>query len=284
MRSALFCVFFAVLISVGAVAQENPPHPPGAIPLVPEGGRKLPSDPKPAVDNKLPADQKPADTKLPADPLPPDAKVPAEPKPAADPNKPTGAEGTPAHIPSGIDPARMAAPKAADSTKPGGPVDESTYILGAEDQISVLVNNSAEFNGNHLIRPDGRITVNLVGEVMAAGQTPEQLTEVLRERLKKYVVDPDVSISVLSVQSKRYFIQGEVNHPGEFKLVVPTKVLEALVNAGGFRDFARKKDILVIREEGNNTKRLRFNYNDVIKGKHLDQNVFLKAGDIIVVR
>jgi polysaccharide export outer membrane protein len=126
--------------------------------------------------------------------------------------------------------------------------------------------------------------VNLVGEIVAAGQTPEQLTDSLKERLKKYVVDPDVSIAVLAVNSKRYFIQGEVNHPGEFKLVVPTKILEALVNAGGFREFAKQKDIVIIREAGANTERMHFNYKDVIKGKHLDQNIFLKAGDIIVVR
>jgi polysaccharide export outer membrane protein len=201
-------------------------------------------------------------------------------------SKPAAAEPAPAHIPppTGVDPGRMAAPKAGDASKPGGPVEDSTYVLGAEDTISVLVNNSAEFNGNHLIRPDGRITVNLVGEIMAAGQTPEQLTDALRERLKKYVVDPDVSVAVLAVNSKRFFIQGEVNRPGEVKLVVPTKVLEALVNAGGFKDFAHTKDIVIIREEGNATKRLHFNYKEVIKGKHLDQNVFLKAGDIIVVR
>jgi polysaccharide export outer membrane protein len=177
----------------------------------------------------------------------------------------------------------MAAPKAADG-KNGGPMYDSTYILGAEDNISILVNNSVEFNGSHLIRPDGRITVNLVGEVMAAGLTPEELTEVLKEKIKKYVVDPDVTISVLGVNSKRFFIQGEVNKPGEYRLVVPTKILEALVNAGGFRDFAKKKDIVIIREEGTATKRLHFNYSDVIKGKHLDQNIFLRAGDIIVVR
>jgi polysaccharide export outer membrane protein len=229
---------------------------------------KLPPDPKPATETKLPPDPKPGDAKAAdakPDPLGPEVRVPAP--------------GTPS-----IDPMRMAAPKAGDATKPGGPMDDSTYILGAEDQIAVLVNNSAEFNGSHLIRPDGRITVNLVGEVMAAGNTPEQLTDALREKLKKYVVDPDVSISVLGVNSKRYFIQGEVNKPGEYKLVVPTKVLEALVNAGGFRDFAKTKDIVLIREEGTATKRLHFNYKDVIKGKHLDQNIFLKAGDIIVVR
>ncbi len=223
---------------------QDPPPPPGATPLVP--GAKPP------------------------------VKAPAEGKAA------TGVPDPTKNPP--IDPARMAAPKAADASKPGGPMEDGAYILGAEDSIAVLVNNSTEFNGQHLIRPDGRITVNLVGEVMAAGSTPEQLTETLKEKLKKYVVDPDVSISVLQVNSKRYFIQGEVNHPGEFKLVVPTKVLEALVNAGGFKDFAHTKDIVIIREEGNATKRMHFNYKEVIKGKHLDQNVFLKAGDIIVVR
>ena len=224
---------------------------------------KLPPDPKPASEAKLPPDPKPADAK-------PDT-------PAPEPKVPTPGA-------SSVDPMRMAPPKAGDASKPGGPMDDSTYVLGAEDQISVLVNNSPEFNGSHLIRPDGRITVNLVGEVMAAGNTPEQLTDALKEKLKKYVVDPDVTISVLGVNSKRYFIQGEVNHPGEFKLVVPTKILEALVNAGGFRDFAKQKDIVIIREDGSSTKRLHFNYKDVIKGKHLDQNIFLKAGDIIVVR
>jgi polysaccharide export outer membrane protein len=272
MRLVLFGVCFAVLISAGLFAQQDPPRPPGATPLVPGGETKLPADPKPATETKLPADAKPV----------PETKLPADGKPATESNLPAAA-AAPANTAPGGDPTRMAAPKPG-IPKAAGPVDDASYILGAEDQIGILVNNSPEFNGNHLIRPDGRITVNLVGEVMAAGQTPEQLTDALRERLKKYVVDPDVSVAVLAVNSKRFFIQGEVNRPGEVKLVVPTKVLEALVNAGGFRDFARKKDIVIIREEAGATQRLHFNYNDVIKGKHLEQNIYLKPGDIIVVR
>src|SRR5258708_3510876 len=132
--------------------------------------------------------------------LPPAAQPtearPAEPKP-----KPAEGEAAPRTTPN-VDPARLSPPKAADAKKPGGPMDDNSYILGAEDNISVMVNNSVEFNGNHLIRPDGRITINLVGEVMAAGLTPEELTEVLKEKIKKYVVDPDVTISVLGVNSK----------------------------------------------------------------------------------
>ena len=215
----------------------------------------------------------------PKPPEPKPAPKAAESQTATQPVEPKPAAADPA-----IDPARMAAPKASGIRKPGGPADDKSYILGAEDQISVMVNNSQEFNGSHLIRPDGRITVNLVGEVVAAGLTPDELTQVLKDKIKKYIVDPDVTVNVLAINSKRFFIQGEVNRPGEYKLVVPTKILEALVNAGGFRDFAKTKDIVIIREEGDKTTRLHFNYKDVIKGKHLEQNVYLKAGDIIVVR
>jgi len=253
MRTALYSLFFAVLISPGAIAQQEPPttpppNPPAAAPT---------GDVKPSSEAKV------------SDPKGGTPKGKAEESATKNP---------------GIDPARMAEPKAGEKRNAGGAVDDKSYVLGAEDQITILVNGSPEFNGNHLIRPDGRITVNLVGEVMAAGLTPDELTTSLKEKIKKYVLDPDVTISVVGVNSKRYFIQGEVNKPGEYKLVVPTKVLEALVNAGGFRDFARTKKIVVIREEAGLTKRLNFNYNEVILGKHLDQNVYLKPGDIIVVR
>jgi polysaccharide export outer membrane protein len=108
---------------------------------------------------------------------------------------------------------------------------------------------------------------------------------MVKDRIKKYVVDPDVSVSVLAVRSKKYFIQGEVNKTGEFPLTVPTRVLEALVNAGGFRDFANKKKIIIMRgtDMTSGTQRLQFNYNEVIKGKHLEQNIYLRPGDIILV-
>jgi polysaccharide export outer membrane protein len=189
----------------------------------------------------------------------------------------------PSQAPAEVDPAKMAAPNASSEVKiPGAaPVDPKNYVLGAEDMISVLVWRNLDFSGPHLIRPDGKITVNMLGDVTAAGITPEELAATIRERLKKYIVEPDVTVSVTTVNSKRYFIQGEVNKPGEYKLMVPTKVLEALVNAGGFRDFANQKDIRIMR--GHGTQRLKFNYKDVIKGKHLEQNVYLEQGDIIIV-
>jgi polysaccharide export outer membrane protein len=182
------------------------------------------------------------------------------------------------------DPASLAAPSDATTKPPVAVVDEHAFILGAEDQIQITVYGSPEFSGSHMIRPDGKITLNFIGEVMAADVTPEQLGNVIRDRIKKYVVDPDVSVSVLAVRSKKYFIQGEVNKTGEFPLTVPTRVLEALVNAGGFRDFANKKNIIIMRgTDMRGTERLKFNYNEVIKGKHLEQNIYLRPGDIILV-
>ena len=111
----------------------------------------------------------------------------------------------------------------------------------------MLVYGSPEFSGQHMIRPDGKITMPFLGDVMATGITPAELSYSIKDKLKKYIVDPDVSVSVSAVNSKSYYIQGEVNRTGEYKLLVPTKVLEALVNAGGFKDFANQKKIVIMR-------------------------------------
>jgi polysaccharide export outer membrane protein len=181
-----------------------------------------------------------------------------------------------------IDPMKMAAPNSGGSKKPPvSKVDNSVYILGPEDQISVFVYQGTEFTGTHMIRPDGKITVNLVGDVQAAGMTPEALANNIKDKVKTYVNDPDVTVSVLAVKSKKYMINGEVNRPGEYLLVVPTKVFTALVNAGGFKDFANQKKITIIHDD--NTRDY-FNYKEVLAGKKLDQNILVRPGDIIVVK
>ena len=181
-----------------------------------------------------------------------------------------------------IDPTKLAEPrdKAIARAALAVPQDDHPFVLGAEDQISVMIYNSPEFSGAHMIRPDGKITVPFLGDVVAAGFTPLELSSTIKERLKKYIVDPDVSVSVTQVNSKRYYIQGEVGRTGGFPLLVPTKVLEALVNAGGFKDFANQKKIIIMRVTG---ERLNFNYKEVIQGKKMAQNIYLKPGDIIIV-
>jgi polysaccharide export outer membrane protein len=212
---------------------------------------------------------------------------PPKPKAEESEGQPNASTNTPAATPPAAaapvaDPVKLAAPRdpAIVKAAAGMPVNDSPFILGAEDQISITVLNGVEFSGQHMIRPDGKITINLVGEVKASGVTPEELGNEIKERLKKYIVDPDVSVSVLAVKSRKFYIQGEVNKPGEYLLVTPIKVLEALVNAGGFKDFANQKKIVILTPTG---ERKNFNYKDVIKGKHMEQNVLLNPGDIILV-
>ena len=167
----------------------------------------------------------------------------------------------------------------AAATSPGVAVDPNTFQLGAEDIIFVSVWKDPDFTRAHIVRPDGKITLPLVGEVQAAGLTPVQLAKSITEKLTTMMKDPKVDVSVTQVNSKRYYIQGEVNKAGAFPLIVPTTVLEALSNSGGFRDFANKKNIVILRKG----QRLKFNYNDVIKGKNMEQNIYLEHGDYIVI-
>jgi len=207
---------------------------------------------------------------------------PKSPPPAKTAEGQPPAESKPAEAPpADADPLKMATPKPSAAPHIPSAVDNAAYILGPEDQISVFVYQGVEFTGQHMIRPDGKITINLIGDVQASGLTPENLAKSIRDKVKEYVNDPDVTVSVLAVKSKKYSINGEVNKPGEYPLVVPTRVFQALVNAGGFRDFANQKKITIIHEDGT---RNMFNYKDVLKGKNLQQNIWLKPGDIIVVK
>lgn len=162
----------------------------------------------------------------------------------------------------------------------GVAVDPNKYVLGPEDIIFVKTWREADFTLPVAVRPDGKITIPLVGEIQAAGLTPQQLTTDLKEKLGKYINNPDVTVFVTDVRSKKYYIDGEVNRTGSFPLVTPTRVLEALSNAGGFKDFANKKKIKILR----GAKTYLFNYTQVSNGKHLEQNIFLENGDHIIVK
>lgn len=162
----------------------------------------------------------------------------------------------------------------------GAAVDPNKYLIGPEDILFIKVWRETDFTLPVAVRPDGKITMPLIGEVQAAGQTPMQLTKALAELLGKYINNPDVTVFVTDVRSKKYFIIGEVNRAGQFPLVTPTSILEALGNAGGFREFANTKKIKILRGD----KVFNFNYNDVTRAKHLEQNIFLENGDKIIVR
>ncbi|MBN9660645.1 MAG: polysaccharide biosynthesis/export family protein [Acidobacteria bacterium] len=169
------------------------------------------------------------------------------------------------------------APGAEDSNV-AAPVDPKSYKIGAEDVLNIRVWRENDLSGNVVVRPDGKITVPLAGEMEAAGLTPEQLTTKVSEALSKFLTKPEVIISVVSVMSKRYYLSGNVSRSGPTPLVTPTTILQALSSAG-LGQWAKKGKIVVMR----GTERIKFNYNDVIKGKHLEQNIYLQDGDHIYV-
>lgn len=183
--------------------------------------------------------------------------------------KPTAEEAAnAAKVPSGPAPVVVAAP-----------VDPKSYVIGPEDILAVRVWRENELSGGVQVRPDGKFTMPLIGEIQAAGLTPLQLTEKISEALQEFINKPEVTVSVQSVQSKRYHVTGGVSRSGTFPLVVPVTVLEALTNAGGFHEFANTKKIVIMRGK----ERIKFNYNDVVKGKKLEQNIQIQNGDHIYV-
>ena len=171
-----------------------------------------------------------------------------------------------------------AAEPAANSALPVT-VDPKTFSLGPEDVILVRVWREPDMSGQLVVRPDGKITMPLIRDVDASGLSPEQLAAKITTALSQFINNPQVLVQVLAVRSKRYLISGEINRPGAYPLAVPTTVFEALSMAGGFREFANKKKITIVR----GSQRLRFNYNEVVKGKNLGQNVQLENGDKIIV-
>jgi len=162
---------------------------------------------------------------------------------------------------------------------PASAVDNDTYILGGDDVIAVLVWREENLSGSHTIRPDGKITMPLIKEVQAGGLTPNQVAEAIATALSKFVNEPDVAVSVEAVRSRRYFVDGEINRPGAYPLATPTTVFEAITMAGGFREFANTKKIIILR----GSERLKFNYREVTHGKKMDQNILVKPGDQIIV-
>lgn len=195
-------------------------------------------------------------------------RAPVEPKP------------TPQELGPAARPTLDKAAEAAKATSPtAAPVDPRTYEIGPEDILSVRVWREPELSSNVQVRPDGKITLPLIGELQAAGLTPDALKVKVVEAFSEFINKPEVLVSLQSVQSRRYYLVGEVNRPGGYPLVVPITILDALTNAGGFREFANTRKITVLRAG----KLIKFNYNEVIKGKKMDQNIRVENGDYIVV-
>ncbi len=203
-----------------------------------------------------------------------------EPRRTPNPPDQSKTELAPATAPTTAEAAdKVKSPVGVQAMVTAAPVDPKTFVLGPEDIVAVRVWREPELSFAAQIRPDGKITMQLVGEIDAAGKTPEELKDSVVEKLSDYLNKPEVSVSVQAVMSRRYYITGEVGRTGAFPLVVPITVLEALTNAGGFKEYANKKKITILRKG----KIIKFNYSEVVKGKNLDQNILVENGDYIVV-
>jgi polysaccharide export outer membrane protein len=157
------------------------------------------------------------------------------------------------------------------------------YLLQPGDLLQVVVWKETDLQSEVLIRPDGGISFALAGDMQAAGLTTDQLRAQLELRVQKLIPDAVVTVSVKSPNGNRVFVIGKVNHPGDFPLLRPIDVLQAISMAGGLTPFASNNSIRVLHREGLRQVSYRFRYNDVAKGRHLEQNVLLKSGDTVIV-
>lgn len=188
---------------------------------------------------------------------------------------------------------RPAAPPAAASDKPAddksgpgarGIHSDNSYVIGADDVLAINVWKEPEVSRSVPVRSDGKISLPLVGELTAGGQTPLQLEQEIAKRLASYISEPEVTVIVQDSKSQRINILGMVVRPGAYLLTGSTTVLDAIAMAGGFKDFAKQKAIYVLRQNADGTqKRIPFNYKEVIKGHDPDQNVRLLPRDTVVI-
>jgi polysaccharide export outer membrane protein len=160
---------------------------------------------------------------------------------------------------------------------------EADYIIGPGDQIGISVWRDENLTRTVVVLSDGKIYFPLIGEIIAGGKTVAQLKQEMEKRLARYVSDTGVTVEVKQSNSMIIYVIGRVNVPGRQMLLANTNVLQALAMVGGLNPFADKGKIKVFRQDAGKTVVFNFNYNDVSDGRHLETNIDLKRGDVIIV-
>jgi polysaccharide export outer membrane protein len=161
---------------------------------------------------------------------------------------------------------------------------QDTYLIGSGDILEITTWKEADFSREEiLVRLDGMITFPLINDILAKGRSSMQVKQNIEEKLKDYVENPIVTVTVRSSASKRFYILGEVMQTGEYPLVKNLTVLQAFALAGGFTEWASKKEIILMRNEDGKEKIFRVNYKDIVKGKDFSQNIKIQPDDTIIV-
>src|SRR4051812_23095174 len=169
----------------------------------------------------------------------------------------------------------------AAAASPGAP---SSYVIGVDDVLSILFWRDKDLSAPDVtVRPDGKVTLPLLNDVQAAGLSPEQLRDVVLAAALKFVEDPNPTVIVKEIKSRKVFITGQVEKPGPYPLNGPTTILQLIATAGGLRDFADGKNISVMRNQQGRPVVFPFSYPDLLKKKNLGQNIVLQPGDTVVV-
>jgi polysaccharide biosynthesis/export protein len=172
---------------------------------------------------------------------------------------------------------------ASRTSNPSVPVVPDDYKIGPQDVVRIDVWKEPEITRTIPVRPDGKISLPLLNDVQAAGLTAMQLAGNIREALTKYIANPQVTVTVTEINSRRVFVTGEVGRSGALPLLPNMTVLQALSSAGGFSQFARPTKIYVLRVEDGKQVKHPFNYKKVVKGDYPEENILLQNGDVIVV-
>jgi polysaccharide export outer membrane protein len=180
----------------------------------------------------------------------------------------------------------VAAPAAArddvDKKKPAqAPAVNEEYKIGPGDKLRIEVYKDPQLSQSVQVRPDGKITLPLIGDMEATGRTPLELRETITTSFKAFINNPTVTVIVVEALASQIYVMGEVTHPGTMQLYGPTTILQALAMAGGFKEFANTKDVKVLRPTKSGMDTLRFNYKDVINGDA--KPFYLRSGDTVIV-
>lgn len=180
-------------------------------------------------------------------------------------------------------PSQPSTAKSTPAAPPPSTVSDE-YLIGPDDLLVVNVWKEPELSRNVLVRPDGKISLPLIGDLPANGRTPIQLRDDIKHQLQSYLSDPEVAVIVQEARSRKFNILGEVEHPGSYALSKSMTVLDAIAMAGGFREFAKTTKIFILRANPDGSHaRIPFNYKEAIRGAMLDQNTELRPHDTVVV-
>ena len=190
----------------------------------------------------------------------------------------------PAQAAAQTKPVQAAAPvKTAPEETPSFPVVDATYLIGPGDVLEISVWKDQELTRQVIVLPDGTITFPLVGLLKAAGRTSSDLKAEIEAKITQYIPEPTLNVDVKAINSYFVYVIGRVNRPDRFNLNANINVLQALASAGGLNPFAKRDKIKIYRQENGKTKVYYFDYDYVSEGKHLEQNINLRRGDVIVV-